>query len=208
MTLPTSTPESSPRVKASPNRPQTGLFPMLWLIFATSTLPTGTPEPSSIIIPVTFRLRLEKNTEQAHRAYRHLRGRLSCSVKPIGPHRASEYALHPPGTAFGLLGVLLEGLSGNRHRLPHQEPSHNRSPAVLRLISGRVLAQCPVGLPMLPAAVCHLSAAGTPTASWFSALGRRPKTISRRDVSPRPRRRRGSLLSGAQPSSPAPFRRE
>ena len=34
------------------------------------------------------------------------------------------------------------------------------------------------------------------------------KTISRRDVSPRPRRRRGSLRSGAQPSSPAPFRRE
>ena len=33
-------------------------------------------------------------------------------------HRASEYALHPPGTAFGLLGVLLEGLPGKRHRLP------------------------------------------------------------------------------------------
>ena len=85
--------------------------------------------------------------------------------------------------------------------------------------SNRVLAQCPVGLPMPPAAVCHLSAADTPTSSWSSASrlanatsvlrkGRRPKTISRRDASPRPRRRRGSLRSGAQPSSPAPFRRE
>ena len=118
-------------------------------------------------------------------AYRHLRGRLPCAVKSFGPHRASEYALHPPGTAFGLLGVLLEGLSGNRHRLPHQEPSHNRSPAVLRLISGRVLVQCQSGAnascgclppqrcrysdrvlvhcpfrePRPPAAVCHLSAA-------------------------------------------------
>ena len=35
--------------------------------------------------------------------------------------------------------------------------------------SNRVLVQCPVGLPMPPAAVCHLSAAGTPTASWSSA---------------------------------------
>ena len=26
-------------------------------------------------------------------------------------HRASEYVLHPPGTALGLLGVLLEGPS-------------------------------------------------------------------------------------------------
>ena len=103
-------------------------------------------------------------------AYRPLRGRLPCAVKPIEPHRASEYALHPSGTAFGLLGVLLEGLSGNRHRFPHQEPSHNRSPAVLRLISNHVLAQCPIGLPMPPAAVCHLSAAGTPTTSWSSAF--------------------------------------
>ena len=128
------------------------------------TLPTSTPEPSSIIIPVTFRLRLEQNTEHAHHAYRYLRGRLPYAVKPFRPHRASEYALHPPGTAFGLLGVLLEGLSGNRHRLPHQEPSHNRSPAVLRLISGHVLVHCPFREPMPPATVCHLSAAGTPTA--------------------------------------------
>ena len=236
------------------------------------TLPTRGSVPSPIIIPVTFRLRLEQNTEHAHHAYRHLRGRLPCAVKQFRPHRASEYALHLSGTDIGLLGVLLEGLSGNRHRFPHQEPSHNRSPAVLRLISGhvlvhcpfrepmppanvchlsaagtptaswpsaqsganascgylppqrrrysnRVLVQCPVGLPMPPAAVCHLSAADTPTSSWSSASrlanatsvlrkGRRPKTISRRDVSPRPRRRRGSLRSGAQPSSPAPFRRE
>ena len=32
--------------------------------------------------------------------------------------------------------------------------------------SNRVLVQCPVGLSMPPATVCHLSAAGTPTASW------------------------------------------
>ena len=32
-------------------------------------------------------------------------------MKPILPHRASEYALHLPVTAFGLLGVLLEGPS-------------------------------------------------------------------------------------------------
>ena len=82
-------------------------------------------------------------TEQANTAYRHLRGRLPCAVKPIGPHRASEYALNLSGTAFGLLGVMLERLFGNRHRLPHQEPSHNRSPAVLRLISGRSMARGP-----------------------------------------------------------------
>ena len=118
----------------------------------------------------TLRLRLEKFTEQANQAYRPLRCRLPCSVKAVRPHRASEYVLHLPGTAFGLLGVLLEGLSGNRHRLPHQEPSHNRSPAVLRLISNRVLVQCPFREPMPPATVCHLSAAGTPTATWFTAL--------------------------------------
>ena len=43
-------------------------------------------------------------------------------------------------------------------------------PPQRRRYSNRVLAQCPVGLPMPPAAVCHLSAAGTPTASWSSAL--------------------------------------
>ena len=47
------------------------------------TLPTSTPEPSPIIIPVTFRLRLEQNTEQVHLAYRHLRGRLPWAVKPF-----------------------------------------------------------------------------------------------------------------------------
>ena len=36
--------------------------------------------------------------------------------------------------------------------------------------SNRVLVQCPFREPMPPAAVCHLSAAGTPTASWFTAL--------------------------------------
>ena len=48
--------------------------------------------------------------------YRYLRGipawrdRHQSHVPPARDiHRASEYALHPPGTAFGLLGVLLEG---------------------------------------------------------------------------------------------------
>ena len=64
-------------------------------------------------------------TEQANHAYRPLRGRLPCAVKPFWPHRASEYALHPPVTAFGLLGVLLEGLFGNRHRLPPRSSSQS-----------------------------------------------------------------------------------
>ena len=164
---------------------------------------------------VVFRLRLVTFTEHAHRAHRPLAGIPAwrdIHQSHVAPsrdiHRARSPRLQASRWQIALLGILLEGLSGNRHRLPHQEPSHNRSPAVLRLISNRVLVQRPVGLPMPPAVVCHLNAAGTPTASWFSALGRRPKTISRRDVSPRPRRRRGSLRSGAQPSSPAPFRRE
>ncbi len=45
-TMPTSTPEASWRGEALPNRFQTGLFPILWLIFATATLPTSTPEAS------------------------------------------------------------------------------------------------------------------------------------------------------------------
>ena len=84
-------------------------------------------------------------------------------------HRAGSPRLQASRWQIALLGILLEGLSGNRHRLPHQEPSHNRSPAVLRLISNRVLVHCPFREPMLPATVCHLSAAGTPTASWPSA---------------------------------------
>ena len=35
-------------------------------------------------------------------------------------HRASEYALHLSGTDIGLLGVLLKGPLGNRHRHPSQ----------------------------------------------------------------------------------------
>ena len=108
--------------EALPNRSQTGLFPMLWPVFATSNLPMSASVPSrrseTVISPTVFRLRLKIFTEQAHHAYRHLRGRLPCAVKLIGPHRASEYALHPPGTAFGLLGVLLEGSYGNRYRRP------------------------------------------------------------------------------------------
>ena len=108
MTLPTSTPESSWRGEALPNRFQTSLFPMLWLIFATATLPTSTPEPSPIIIPVVFRLRLEQNTEQVHHAYRRLRGRLPCAVKPFRPHRASEYALQSRKMAIALPDELQE----------------------------------------------------------------------------------------------------
>ena len=42
----------------------------------------------------------------------------------------------------------------------------NCLPPQRRRYSNRVLVQCPVGLSMPPATVCHLSAAGTPTASW------------------------------------------
>ena len=88
----------------------------------------------------SFRPRLVTFTEQANTAYRHLRGRLPCAVKPIGPHRASEYALNLSGTAFGLLGVMLEGLPGNRHRLPSHttvpQPVFNRHQIDLRPLFG------------------------------------------------------------------------
>ena len=166
----------------------------------------SSPQP----IGVSFRFRKCKFRNNSRNAIQHsavdIWSGLPAPARDF--HRARSPRLHASRWQIALLGILLEGLSGNRHRLPHQEPSLNRSPAVLRLISGHVLVHCPFREPMPPATVCHLSATGTPTASWFSALGRRPKTISRRDVSPRPRRRRGSLRSGAQPSSPAPFRRE
>ena len=107
-------------------------------------------------------------------------------------HRAGSPRLQASRWQIALLGILLEGLSGNRHRLPHQEPSHNRSPAVLRLISGHVLVHCPFREPMPPANVCHLSAAGTPTASWPSAqsgcrcLLRLSATSALRALQPRP----------------------
>ena len=186
----------------------------------------SSPQP----IGVSFRFRKCKFSNNSRNAIQHsavdIWSGLPAPARDF--HRTGSPRLQVSRWQIALLGILLEGLSGNRHRLPHQEPSHNRSPAVLRLISNRVLvqcqsganascgclppqrrgysnrvlAQCPVGLPMPPAAVCHLSAAER------ECPGRRPKTISRRDVSPRPRRRRGSLRSGAQPSSPAPFRRE
>ena len=65
-------------------------------------------------------------------------------------------------------------------------------PPQRRRNSNRVLAQCPVGSPMPPAAVCHLSAAGTPTASWSSAqsgcqcLLRLSATSAPRALQPRP----------------------
>ena len=107
-------------------------------------------------------------------------------------HRAGSPRLQASRWQIALLGILLEGLSGNRHRFPHQEPSHNRSPAVLRLISGHVLVHCPFREPMPPANVCHLSAAGTPTASWSSALSgcqcllRLSATSAPRVLQPRP----------------------
>ena len=58
-------------------------------------------------------------------------------------HRARSPRIQVSRWQIALLGILLEGLSGNRHRLPHQEPSHNRSPAVLRLIFGSSLAREP-----------------------------------------------------------------
>ena len=107
--------------EALPNRSQTGLFPMLWPFFATSNLPMSASVPSrrseTVISPMAFQLRLVIFTEQANHAYRPLRGRLHCAVKPIGPHLACEYALQLPGTTFGLLGVLLEGSLGNRYWL-------------------------------------------------------------------------------------------
>ena len=104
-------------------------------VFGTATLPTGTPEASrrgeTVISPTS--LRLVTFTEQAHHAYRPLRGRFPCAVKPIGPHRASEYALHLSRMAFGLLGVLLEGPSATDTGFRHPEPPHERSPSVLGL---------------------------------------------------------------------------
>ena len=58
-------------------------------------------------------------------------------------HRARPPLLQASRWQIALLGILLEGLSGNRHRLPHQEPSLNRFPAVLRLIFGSSLARGP-----------------------------------------------------------------
>ena len=128
--------------EALPNRSQTGLFLMLWPVFATSNLPMSASVPSrrseTVISPTVFQLRLEKFTEQAHQAYRHLRGRLPCAVKPIGPHLACEYALQLPGTTFGLLGVLLEGPSATDTGFCHPEPPHDRSPSVLGLFFGQI----------------------------------------------------------------------
>ena len=62
--------------------------------------------------------------------------------------------------SFPLRGPLpFSGANAACNCLPPQRRRH----------SNRVLAQCPVGLPMPPAAVCHLSTAGTPTAFWSSA---------------------------------------
>ena len=85
---------------------------VFWTVFGTATLPTGTSETSrrgeTVISPTS--LRLVTITEQAHHAHRPLRGRLPCAVKPIGPHRASEYALHLPGRASAdLTGQANEG---------------------------------------------------------------------------------------------------
>ena len=99
---------------------------------------------------VAFRIRLVTFTDQAHRAYMPLSGILAwrdSHQSHVAPsrdiHRARSPRLQVSRWQIALLGILLEGLSGNRHRLPHQEPSHNRSPAVLRLIFGSSLAREP-----------------------------------------------------------------
>ena len=78
----------------------------------TATLPTSalgaSPRGETVISPTS--LRLVTFTEQAHNAHRPLRGRLPCAVKPIGPHRANDYALHLPGRASAdLTGKTSEG---------------------------------------------------------------------------------------------------
>ena len=81
-------------------------------VFGTATLPTSalgaSPRGETVISPTS--LRLVTFTEQAHHAYRPLRGRLPCAVKPIGLHRANDYALHLPGRASAdLTGKTSEG---------------------------------------------------------------------------------------------------
>ena len=83
-----------------------------WPVFGTATLPTSalgaSPRGETVISPTS--LRLVTFTEQAHHAYRPLRGRLPCAVKPIGLHRANDYALHLPGRASAdLTGKTSEG---------------------------------------------------------------------------------------------------
>ena len=132
-TLPTGASEPSPRGEAVIYRPfGTATLPRgvseasprgkegFYQHFGTATMPTGTSvaSPRGETVISSTSLRFVTFTEQVNNAHRHLRGRLPCSAKPIGPHRAIEYALHPSGRAFGLLGVLLEGPLGNRHRLP------------------------------------------------------------------------------------------
>ena len=82
---------------------------------------------------------------------------------------SKRICLHLAGTAFGLLGVLLEGPFGNRHRFPYQEPSHKRSQAVLRLNSGRPLARgpCPQVLQRHP---------GVAKGTFIDPLARGPST--------------------------------
>ena len=78
----------------------------------------GDPSYSHLSGILAWQSVLLTGLRHGHPAYRPLRGRLPCAVKAFGPHRGSEYALHLPGTAFSLLGVLLEGPLGDRHRLP------------------------------------------------------------------------------------------
>ena len=96
------------------------------------TLPTGTPEasPRGKTIMSSTSLRLVTFTEQAHNAHRPLRGRLPCAVKPIGPHRANDYALHLPGRASAdLTGKTSEGqaATGQANGV-RQQPASEQSP--------------------------------------------------------------------------------
>ena len=83
VTLPTGTSGASSRGEGG-----------FWPVFGTATLPTSalgaSPRGETVISPTS--LRLVTFTEQAHHAYRPLRGRLPCAVKPIGLHRANDYA--------------------------------------------------------------------------------------------------------------------
>ena len=101
----------------------------------------SSPQP----IGVSFRFRKCKFSNNSRNAIQHsavdIWSGLPAPARDF--HRAGPPLLQASRWQIALLGILLEGLSGNRHRLPHQEPSHNRSPAVLRLIFGSSLAREP-----------------------------------------------------------------
>ena len=84
-------------------------------------------------------------TEQANMPYTYLERRSACSV-------FCSRSIRQPTPASAPRTV--------------PQPVSSRSQIDLRPRPGLV----PVGLPMPPAVICHLSVAGTPTTSWFTAL--------------------------------------